>query len=414
MTFPRGDIDHEQLGYSDDVLERGDDFSVEQAHEGEQLDGKLATNAEQDRLPHSVLDVDTNTIDDGMVVQEAFNQSLSSFMPDIMFSELVSNYKNAKQLFGETIIRELTGYDPRFIDKNIRIPEFQRELQKKLKDKAEELEDKGIIHSSGRFTKDALNVAALFLIQEEFEEVPGKYSTFGEPVHKAAQVTGERSTIREYKKGDAYKDVAIKQSITRAIRRGHGELLKEDLLSFDREARQKVNIIYALDTSGSMKGEKLRLAKKAGVALAHRAIRDNNEVGLVIFGSSVEKVVHLTKDFFSFVQPLATCAPGQETDIALAIKEGTKLLVSVDGIKHIVLLTDGLHTTSNDPSKAVLEQVGLAQSQDITISVVGISLDQKGEELAKDIVDHSRGKLYSVADASEVGGVVIADYRSLL
>ena len=59
-----------------------------------------------------------------------------------MFKELVSNYKNAKKLYGETLIRELSGYDPRYVDKNVKIPEFQRELQKKLKDKAEELKEK--------------------------------------------------------------------------------------------------------------------------------------------------------------------------------------------------------------------------------------------------------------------------------
>jgi len=186
------------------------------------------------------------------------------------------------------------------------------------------------------------------------------------------------------------------------------------LQSFDREARQQVNIVYAVDTSGSMKGEKLRLAKRAGVALAHKAIRDQNKVGLVVFESDVAQEIPLTKDFFTFVQPLALSSPGKETDIALAIVAGTKLLHGAKGIKHIVLLTDGLHTTSNDPEKVVLEQVALASSQDISISVVGINLDDLGRSLAQSIVDVSKGKLHTVLDAKEIGGVIIADYRSLL
>ncbi|MBN1175734.1 VWA domain-containing protein [Candidatus Woesearchaeota archaeon] len=391
------------------------DMSIEKGEEGEEVDGHLANSMDdKDRLANSVMEVDTDNIDDGVVVEEAFNQNIGSFLPDVMFKELVKDYKNAKKLYGETLIRELSGYDPRFIDKNAKIPEFQRELQKKLKDKADELKNKGMIGASGKFSPDALNTAALFLIREEFEHTNTGYSQLGEPVHKARDQTGERSTIRDFKKHDPYRDIAVRQSVAKAIRRGHKELIVDDLKSFDREARQKVNIVYALDTSGSMKGEKLRLAKRSGVALGHRAIRDNNKVGLVIFGSDIEKSVGLTKDFMSFVKPLALSTPGQETDIALAVRQGVRLLENETGIKHIVLITDGLHTTSNNPEGAVLDEIGKAIAQDITISVVGIALDKLGEKMATTIVDHSKGKLYAVSSPDEVQGVVIADYRSLL
>ena len=391
------------------------DMNIDKGEEGDELDGSLANSLDdKDRLAHSVLEVDTNDIDDGVVVEEAMNQNIGSFLPDVMFKELVKDYTNAKKLYGETLIRELSGYDPRFIDKNAKIPEFQRELQKKLKDKADELNDKGIIGDSGKFSPDALNTAALFLIQEEFIHTSNGYSQLGEPVPKSSDLSGERSTLRDFKKQDPYKDIAVRQSVTKAIRRGHSELSLDDLKAFDREARQDVNIVYALDTSGSMKGEKLRLAKRAGVALGHRAIRDNNKVGLIIFGSDIEKKVGLTKDFFSFVKPLALSTPGQETDIALAVRHGVRLLENETGIRHIVLITDGLHTTSSNPEAAVLDEIGKAVAQGISISVVGIALDDIGEKLANTIVDNSKGSLYAVSSPDEVQGVVIADYRSLL
>ena len=377
------------------------------------MDGSLDSQPDKERLAHTVLDVDTDSIEEGMLVQEAFNRSLSTFLPDMMFKELVTNYKNAKKLYGQTIIRELTGYDSRYVDKNIKIPEFQRELQKRLKDKADELHEEGILTKGGQFTKDSLIAAALFMIDEEFKQAPLGYSSYGEPSPKAANNQGERSDVRKYKKGDPYKDLAVRQSISRALKRGRTELSSNDLHSYDRESRQKINIIYALDTSGSMKGDKIRLAKKAGVSLAHRAIHDHNEVGLILFGHKIQTKVELTKDFFTFVQPLATCIPSNETDLGLAIETGIELLQGVTGIKHIVLLTDGLHTTSKDPRKAVMEQVGLAQHQDISISVVGINLDTLGLEMAEDIVDMSQGNLYAVQDLKDVGGIIIADYAQL-
>lgn len=413
MKFPESASSDEET-QSDEVLGDLDrETNIDDTHGGDELSGNVGRDPDHERLAHTILDVDTDQVPDGMLVEEAGNQNLSSFLPDMMFKEMVKDYKNANKLYGDTIIRALTGYDPRFIDKNIKIPEFQRELQKKLKDKAEDLQDKGIVSAGGRFSTEALDAAALFLINEEFEERTDGYSQLGQQVHKAATVTGEKSTVRPYARGDAFKDVALRKTIKQAIRRGHTHITEDDLHSFDREMRQQVNVIYALDTSGSMKGEKIRLAKRAGVALAHRAIRDRNEVGLVLFDTKPKDVVPLTTDFFTFTRPLAICSPGQETDIAQAIAKGTELLEDAKGIKHIVLLTDGLHTTSSDPNTAVLEQVGIAASQDITISVVGIALDKLGEALARTIVDHSKGKLYSVHGADEIGGVVIADYHSL-
>jgi Mg-chelatase subunit ChlD len=412
--FPE-QVNNDEQSTNDEVLGDLDhNVDIDDTHQGDELDGRVGSDPDHERLAHTVLDIKTDQVPDGMLVEEAKSQNLSSFLPDLMFKEMVKDYKNANKLYGDTIIRALTGYDPRFIDKNIKIPEFQRELQKKLKDKAEELKDTGVLGSEGQFSKDALDTAALFLINEEFNQSLHGYSNLGEPVHKIANLTGEKSTVRPFQKGDPYKDLAMRKTISQALRRGHSTISQDDLHSFDREARQKVNIVYALDTSGSMKGEKLRLAKRAGVALAHRAIRDNNQVGLVIFDTEPRKYVPLTKDFFTFTRPLAVCSPGQETNITLAIEKARSLLENAKGIKHIVLLTDGLHTVSGDPKTAVLEEIGKAETDNITISVVGIALDSLGEDLARTIVDYSKGKLYSVHGAQEIGGVVIADYQSLL
>lgn len=386
-------------------------MDVQKTSKGDELDGNLASDPEEDRLAHTVLDVDKQQIDDGMLIDEAFNQNLKSFLPDMMFKDLVSDYKNAEKLYGQTLIRELSGYDPNFIDKNKKIPEFQRELKKRIEDRVQDLKDKGMVGERGGFSPDAINAAALFLIDEEFKENKFNTSQFGEQVHRISKDAGDKSTVRPYSKQDSYRDISLKKSISKSIRRGHDSVLSEDFMSFDREARQEVNIIYALDTSGSMKGEKLRLAKRAGVALAHRAIRDQNKVGLVLFGSNIQKTVPLTKDFFTFVRPLTTSSPGQETNIGLAISQAARLLKDAKGIKHIVVLTDGLHTT--DHQSSVLERVAIASEDDISISIVGIGLDEQGHTLASSIVDISGGRLFEVNATDEVGGVVIADYVGL-
>ena len=56
---------------------------------------------------------------------------MSAFTPDLMFEQLVQNYSLAKQIYGESIIRLISGYEPDYVKKNIGIPEFKKELKEK-------------------------------------------------------------------------------------------------------------------------------------------------------------------------------------------------------------------------------------------------------------------------------------------
>ena len=56
----------------------------------------------------------------------------------------------------------------------------------------------------------------------------------------------------------------------------------------------------------------------------------------------------------------------------------------------------------------------MASHQEISISVVGINLDDIGMELAQSIVDLSKGRLHGVVESKDIGGVIIADYERLL
>ena len=45
-------------------------------------------------------------------------------------------------------------------------------------------------------------------------------------------------------------------------------------------------------------------AKKAGVALAFRAIQNKDRVGLIVFGSEIQEAIYPTEDFTQFVKAL--------------------------------------------------------------------------------------------------------------
>ena len=159
-----------------------------------------------------------------------------------------------------------------------------------------------------------------------------------------------------------------------------------------------------------MKGEKLKVAKKSGIALAFKAIAEKNKVGVVVFGSNIKDFIEPTSDFMSIIRKLAQIKASMQTDIAKSIIKSIDLFPKNDA-KHLILLTDALPTAGEVPEKETMQAVSAARDKGITISLIGINLEPKGFELAKRIVEIGQGKLYKVTDLSEVDKIMLEDYE---
>ena len=371
--------------------------------------GKLKKQTDEDKLMHSILEDDKEQISDGRLISESITHGIGSLTPDMIFQNLIKDFKLAKKLYGETIIRELSGYSPNYIEKNINIPEFKRELQKKVNEKFEHLKDEGLTNRDGSITDKGLTLSALVLYVEELDHLIPK--GFDEKKSKRKNMYGDKEDYQNYKR-QRYKDIAIKQSINVALKRGHTEVLKEDLKVYERKSEGKIAIIYGIDASGSMKGDKLRIAKKAGIALAFKAIQEKNMVGLVVFGSEVKDYVEPTLDFMHILRKLADIRASMETDISKSIDKAVELFPK-KLTKHLILLTDALPTKGQIPENNTMESVGKARGNNVTISIVGINLDNKGLELAQKMVEIGNGKLYKVTDLENVDRIVLEDYASI-
>jgi Mg-chelatase subunit ChlD len=379
----------------------------------EELDGKLKLENVDDKLMHSVLENDKDVIDEGMVIEEALNRGVGAFTPDMMFEKLVKNFTLTKSLFGQALIRAVSGYDPEYLEKNVGIPEFQRELKKKIENRVDKFKKDGVIDSQGLITEKGIELASVIMCIQELDNIIPK-GIHGERVHKKQYIYGDKQDVRGYRKGDRYKDVAIKKSAKTAIRRGHDSIQMGDLKTFERQSKGEVYIIYALDASGSMKGDKIGVCKKAGVALAYKAIKEKDKVGLLVFGTDVKDAIAPTTDFGQILNSITRIKAAAETDMAATIKKAIELFPSKDVTKHLLLLSDALPTRGEDPEKETLEACSMARARGITISLIGINLDNKGKKLAEKLVEIGSGKLYVVKDLKEIDRLVLEDYYSVM
>ncbi|HLC85728.1 MAG TPA: VWA domain-containing protein [Candidatus Nanoarchaeia archaeon] len=346
-----------------------------------------------------------------MLLDATISQGLFAFNPDMMYEQLVKNYENAEKMYGESMLRLATGYDPNALKKNIKFPEFQRELKNKMQKMLQEMKDENFLDDQNKITDRGIELASLVLYMEELNDLRAK--GIGEKKTRKPMLYGEKMNVREYRKHDRYHDLALKSIIKTSIRRGHKKIENEDLRVFERESKGKIYIIYALDASGSMKGNKINLCKKAGIALAYKAIEENDKAGLIVFGTKIEEQVYPTSDFSQFIMSITRIRAQKQTDIALTIEKAIEMFPKDNVTKHLVLITDAVPTVGEDPSKNTLNLVERATALGISISVIGIEIDKEGIELAKKIVEIGNGRLYIVKGLENLDRIVLQDYYSL-
>ncbi len=382
---------------------------VKETESIEELSGKLSSQNIEKKLMHSVLQNDKKLIEQGKILNDAINQGLNSFSPDIMFQQLVKNYSVAKQIYGPSLIKLIGGYNPDYIKKNINIPEFQKELKERIEKNIEKLKEDDLIGKDNEINEKGVELASLVTYFEELNNLMPK-GIAGEKIHKKASIYGSKEDFRDFKKGDRYRDIAIKKSIKLAIRRNHKKLDKKDLKVFERESKGRVCVIYALDASGSMKGAKIAACKRAGIALAYKAIDEKDKVGLIAFGSELKEIVEPTSDFAFLLKNITKIKASRQTDIVKTLRKAVELFPTGNITKHLILISDALPNIGKEPEKRTIEEVSVARDRGITISVVGINLDEKGKKLAKKIVELGQGRLYVVKDVNNIDKVVLEDY----
>ncbi|MFC1769264.1 VWA domain-containing protein [Nanoarchaeota archaeon] len=379
------------------------------AEEGvEELSGKLASQ-DEDKLMHTVLESDKKDVD-GQLINDAINRGLGSFSPDLMFEQMVSNFSMADKLFGERIIRLLSGYDPNYIKRNIKIPEFRKVLKGQLSLNIENLKEKKLIDKEGFISDQGVKMASVVLCNQELDRLV-TIGFYGENYKK--EMYGEKDNVKNFVKGDRYKDIALKSSVKVALRRGRTSLGKDELRTFERKSKGQIYVIYAIDASGSMKGKKIENCKKAGVALAYKVIEAKDKVGLLVFGSDIKEEVYPTYDFNELLDKITRIKASKETDIAMTIKKSLEMFPRRDVTKHLILLTDAMPTVGKKPEKDTLNSASLAKDMKVTVSVVGIDLNRDGKKLAQDIVEIADGKLYMVKNIEDVDKIVLEDYYKI-
>jgi tight adherence protein C len=136
------------------------------------------------------------------------------------------------------------------------------------------------------------------------------------------------------------------------------------------ETGPPLSVVLVVDTSGSMQGDKLRLAKEAGAAFI-AALGPRDEVALLPFNTQIGPAVPFTTDKAAVASALDTLTAHDDTRLYDALYDAAALITKVPAKNRqaIVLLTDGKDTGSTRSSLISSEAARQAGALVYTISV---------------------------------------------
>jgi Ca-activated chloride channel family protein len=154
-----------------------------------------------------------------------------------------------------------------------------------------------------------------------------------------------------------------------------------------------------VDKSGSMKGQKMEMAKEAAKATVE-VMQRNDKVGVIAFDDGNDEIVPLQSaaNRLRIVGAISRIQPSGGTNIAPALQLAlTNLLNTRAALKHIILLTDGQAPQGN----IFTELIPAMELERITISTVGVSREADQATLRR-IATSGGGRFYFTTDPESI------------
>lgn len=313
---------------------------------------------------------------------------------------LINNLQSALDLFGKSTILELTGMGEPDLKRREHQFAHLSELQAKVDQKIEQLKEDGMVDAEGNVTDKGMELA----IEEALKFEGFSSGDHATPDYGRDVIVGLRSKFK-----GSYKDISLRATFRKAMLNGHRTPKREDWSGYEKRKGERVDFLFMIDSSGSMKGSKIDACKKAALSLADRCRRNGDRLAVISFSDKVEIVSPLDQDPRDLAVGVMRVMPSGTTDIAKALETAQEVLSQGGRSRHAILITDALPTQGDKPIVDALDQAEGLSSQGITLSVVGIGLDAEGESTARELAGIGKGKFYQVSAADQIRDHVLID-----
>lgn len=234
----------------------------------------------------------------------------------------------------------------------------------------------------------------------------GKKLTLGE-----GKIIGNRT----YRFGDKYRDISFRDTIRRAIRNRRQHITREDIQVYIKDIRTRLDIVLAVDLSGTMlQLEKFWFAKESAIALSLAATACKDRVAVVSFSNLADVVVDLTSSPHKVTRRVLDLELHENafTNIGFGLLKAGELLEHHPkgrAKQHIILISDGDATAPHpSPQRYALRQAARVARRGVSISCICINQRSADPELMRRIAKIGRGRIHLIG-AEELPSALIEE-----
>ncbi|MCA1706395.1 MAG: VWA domain-containing protein, partial [Actinobacteria bacterium] len=178
----------------------------------------------------------------------------------------------------------------------------------------------------------------------------------------------------------------------------NGVDVSTEVQSFVEEG-EEVDVVLAVDTSGSMVGEPLTAAKTAATTFVE-ALPDNVRVGLLTFDDSASVVTSITDDHSKVLDAISGLEAVGETALYDGVTRASAMF-SDENQRNIVLLSDGGDTVSRSTLGEASSAATEANANIYAVGLEGSEFDEKALQTLAKATDGS----YAPAASADLAAV---------
>jgi Ca-activated chloride channel family protein len=183
--------------------------------------------------------------------------------------------------------------------------------------------------------------------------------------------------------------------------------------------RPPVNVAFVLDRSGSMDGEKIRLAKSALVQ-ALRMLRQTDRFAVVFYDNLVDLVVPSTlasgEAIANATRRIEAIVARGSTDLCGGWLRGCEQIaehLDANQIGKCLLLTDGLANQGIVEPAAIEQHARELRARGVATTTLGLGRDFN-EELLRQMADAGGGRSYYISGAAQIADTLTSEVGETL
>lgn len=174
----------------------------------------------------------------------------------------------------------------------------------------------------------------------------------------------------------------------------------------DSENRKRANLTFVIDVSGSMdQDNRIGLVKKS-LALLVNQLKDNDQIGIVVYGSTAHTILEPTsvEEEDVILNAIDELQIEGSTNAEEGLLLGYKLASRAydkEAINRVIICSDGVANIGATDAESILNTIETYAGRNIYLSTFGFGMDNYNDVLMEQLADKGNGAYAYIDDIDE-------------